>query len=178
MGLFTIQLVEVLVTYAARAGVVVEAIFAPLAPACLEAVLGIERVAGGDAGIAGAPTLDFAECPVGRGDAAHVAFLAVDAQGQVLAKRARGVDGGLAAGAAALVVGGTLRGQGDGALPFFGGPAGDDVDHAAQGLGTIECRQRTADHFHAFHGRHGHPAILVVGVPDHVIGGGDASAID
>ena len=178
MGLFTIQLVEVLVTYAARAGVVVEAIFAPLAPACLEAVLGIERVAGGDAGIAGAPTLDFAECPVGRGDAAHVAFLAVDAQGQILAKRACGVDGRLAAGSTALVVGGALCGEGDGAFPFVGGPARDDVDHATQCLGAIERRQRATDHFHPLHGRHGHPAILVVGVPHHVIGGRDASAVD
>ena len=178
MGLFTIQLVEVLVTHAAHAGVVVEPIFAPLAPACLEAVLGIERVAGGDAGIAGAPTLDFAESPVGRGDAAHVALLAVKAQRQVLAEGACGVDGRLAAGAAALVVGGALCGEGDGAFPFVGGPAGDDVDHAAQGLGTIQCRQRTTDHFHAFHGRHRHPAILVVGVPNYVIGGGDASAVD
>ena len=178
MGLCAVQLVEVLVTHATHAGVVVETVFASLAPAHLEAVLGIERVAGGDAGIAGAPTLDLAECPVGRGDAAHVAFLAVDAHRQVLAERARGVDGGLAAGAAALVVGGTLCGEGDGAFPFVGGPAGDDVDHATQGLGAIECRQRATDDFHPLHGRHRHPAILVVGVPDHVIGGGDASAID
>ncbi|MCY1409228.1 hypothetical protein D9M71_245690 [compost metagenome] len=64
------------------------------------------------------------------------------------------------------------------AVPLRRGLAGDDVDHAAHGLGAIECRHGAADQLDALHLVHRHPAVLVIRMADHVVGGGNPPAID
>ncbi len=71
---------------------------------------------------------------------------------QAIDQRATGVDAGVAgiAEVAVFLVGVVLR-QRSG--PFLGHLAGNDVDHAAHGVRTIERRHRAADDFDAFDGR-------------------------
>ncbi|MNN01642.1 hypothetical protein D3C81_1142680 [compost metagenome] len=64
------------------------------------------------------------------------------------------------------------------AMPLWLGLAGDDVDHAAHGLGAVERRHGATDQFDALHLVDRHPAVLVIRVADHVVGGGNAPAVD
>src|SRR5690606_14570951 len=71
---------------------------------------------------------------------------------QVIDQRAGGVEVGFA-GLAVIAV--FLEGvlEADGAGPFRADLAGDDVDHAAHGIGAVQGRHRAADDFDALDGR-------------------------
>ena len=158
--------------------VVVEAVFAAVLNACLEGVAGVERVARREAAGSAPAAFDFAIAPVfAQGHGIDVAALGIDAQRQPLRHGAARVHSGFAARAAPFGAAGALAGEADRAFPFVGGPAGDDVHHAAQRLGAIQGRERAANDFHPLNGGGGNPAVLVIRVAHHVVRGGNAAAI-
>src|SRR5690606_33374008 len=68
--------------------------------------------------------------------------------------------------------------QGHAAMPFGLRLARDDIDHPADGFRTVQCRHRPAHYLDALDLLDADPAVLVVGVADGVVGGGNAPAID
>ena len=64
------------------------------------------------------------------------------------------------------------------ATPFVAYATGNDIDHAAQRVRTVQGRQRPAHDFHLLDGLQWHPAELQIAEPEHLVGGGNAFAID
>src|SRR5690606_24983613 len=110
----------------------------------------------------------------GRRFAAH--FL--DAQRQV---QAFGQRTGCPCGQAVAIAGVAVAhfaAQGHAAVPFGLCLTGDDVDHPADGLRAVQRGHRPAYRLDALDLLDADPAVLVVGVADGVVGGGNAPTVD
>ncbi|MCY1357337.1 hypothetical protein D9M69_438260 [compost metagenome] len=114
-----------------------------------------------------------------RGAAVVQAAAHVHAQ-QAIDQRTAAVEARLAGVAeVAILLDGVLQGQG--AAPFAADLLGDDVDHAAHGVGSIEGRHRPADHLDALdggHRRHEAGGGFVEAVGSDVAGGILPAAVD
>ena len=164
---------------AARGNIVVFAVFAALLPARFDLLARAQQIARRDAAGSGAAAFDLAQAAVFAAQhIAHLPLLARQAHQQAFGHRPAREEGQLAARAAQIAIGGRLPGESDRAFPLARGPARNDVDHAAQRLGAIQGRERAANDFHPIHGRKRHPAVLVIGVADHVVRGGNAPPVN
>ena len=71
------------------------------------------------------------------------------------------------------------RGVGaQGARPFLADFFGDNVHHAAQGIGTVQRRHRSAHHFDSFDGVNRHPVEVEIIMAEHRVTRVDALAVD
>jgi hypothetical protein len=179
MGLRAVDIVGAAVGALGGGGGVVEAALVVARPTGLQGLLRREREAGAQATGLRMVALDLGDARVlavrhRRG----VRDLAIHAQREALAHRPGGEHRGLARGLALARAGGVAARDADRADPAVLGLARHHVDHAAQRLGTVERRHGAANDLDALDGRHGQPAVLVVGVAHHVVGRADAPAVD
>ena len=179
MGLRAVDVVAAAVGALGGGCGVVEAALVVARPAGLQRLLRRQREAGTQAAGLRMVALDLGDARVlavrhGGG----VRDLAVHAQREAIAHRPGGKHRGLARGLALARTGGVAARDADRSDPAVLGLARDHVDHAAQRLGAVERRHGAADDLDALDGRHGQPAVLVVGVADHVVGRADAPPVD